>query len=108
MKTLTVGKEILDFKGNPIRLENEKDPITIKEVLLRSVGSCNFNEDGRNGKRNIIGRRLGEKLYLCQEPTIELEDSEFEMIKESLKVKIFSCLVMGPVEEEIERAEKEK
>lgn len=112
MKTLNIGKIILDYRGNPAMipgiLENTFEKATIQEVLVRLVGMYNFNEDGKNGKRNIIGRRLGEKLFVCKTPTIELEDIEFDMVKESLSLRIFTCLIMGPVEEEIERAEKER
>lgn len=107
MKTLFIGKEILDYRGKSLILPGENEPLTIREILLRAVGSHNFNPDGLNGKKNIMGWKLGEKLFDCKEPVIDLEDAEFEMVKESLSACIFSCLIMGPVEEEIERAEKE-
>ena len=104
MKNLNINTKLKNFNGAPVVIIND-EPINIKDALLQQVGAFNA---GKDGKKTIQAYSLGLKISQHTNDPLELEEAEFDLLKETLKVPAYSTIVMAPVLMEIERAENKE
>ena len=100
MKKLAISEEIKGFDGISIAFDNR--PITVRDVLMAHIGS----HAGNSGEEMIRIRNLGQRIFDCKKKSLEFEDADFAIIKQSLDKPQFSAIVMGPVWEMINNAKE--
>lgn len=104
MYTLEIGKEIKTFDGRTIITDSSMQPMTIKDIVLHYLGVYN----SQDGKRLIEAYRLGIRVADCREPTINIENQDFLLIKEAIQKPSHGALIAGQLQEAIEQAETTK
>ena len=112
MKILPLTKTINNFKGKPITQSTEEVdeknrplqiPMTLKDIYLHYLGIYS----SQKGKQVIAAYKLGIVISDCQDPTIQLENADFLLLKEATQTPQHGALVMGQLYEALEEAEKE-
>uniref|UniRef100_A0A6M3LIC5 Uncharacterized protein n=1 Tax=viral metagenome TaxID=1070528 RepID=A0A6M3LIC5_9ZZZZ len=116
MKYIEVMRIITTLKGEPMKLSIEvgqKEPtlMTVKEILLQYLGGFgSISVDGRpaqiEGKKQVMAYNISLALYRHKIDMFEVEDAEFELIKESLKVAVHGALILGQVRLALDEAEE--
>ena len=112
MKKFDVNKPINNLKGEPFKqpeiLEGkqvgEKDMV-VGDILIGYIGVFS----SKDGRENIIVRRMGEKIFDALESKddglCEFEDGDFTILLTKVLAadrQLFGALVMGPVFEYLE------
>lgn len=116
MKYIEVMRIITTLKGEPMKLsievgQTEPTLMTVKEILLQYLGGFgSISVDGRpaqiEGKKQVMAYNISLALYRHKIDMFEVEDAEFELIKESLKVSVHGALILGQVRLALDEAEE--
>jgi hypothetical protein len=101
MVKMQIGKELTTFEGKPIPADPTGKPMVIKDVLLHYLGTFN----SKNGKSMIEAYQLGVKIAAHAEPEIDLENAEFNVLKEATQNPQHGALIIGQLQAAIEEAE---
>ena len=104
MVSMSVGREIRTFDGRPLPVDVTGKPMLIKDVLLHYLGTFN----SKNGKSMIEAYKLGVKISDYSESEIQLENAEFNIIKEAIQNPVHGALIIGQLQEAIDAAEGTK
>lgn len=93
MKTIKQDTVLTGFDGKPLQLG--VGGMILKDVLLACLGRF-VTQDG---EKNVIARDMGCKLYNHSGSDFEVEDAQFEVIKEAVGQNSpqFTAVVMGLV-----------
>lgn len=108
MKTVKIGTALSTFAGTAMtdaQKEGEDKKVKVKDILVQYVGQL-FDND--NKEKVVLAYRLAQKIYDCEEDTIDLEDAEFKLVEEATdKPKMgHTPLIMGPVYLALEEAKE--
>ena len=98
-----LGKVMVTFDGRPIP-DFQGNPMSVRDVLLHYLGTYT----SKNGKNIIDAYQLGMKIAKHTEATIQLENAEFLILKESVQNPAHGALIMGQIAEVLDRAEETK
>jgi hypothetical protein len=102
MKSLKACDTINDLRGEPIMIDSE--PVRVKDILIQYL----IGYQGKEPKKIILSRKVAQKLFDHKVDKMDLEDAEFDLIKEAIKDPKHPAITMAPVLEAIEEAEKEE
>ena len=101
MKTVYLNELIRGFNGDGILVDGE--PMSVKDLLLQYVGTFTSN----NGAELILARRVGQKIYDAKED-IDLEETEWNIVKQAVSRPKHVALVMGAFLEFINRVDRDE
>ena len=104
MVTLELGKEMKTFDGKVLPGDATGKAMVLKDVVLHYLGTFN----SKNGASMIEAYRLGVKIAGHVEPEIQLENAEFNIIKEATQNPVHGALIIGQLQAVIEAAEATK
>ena len=104
MVKMEIGKGIRTFDGKPLPADVTGKPMVIKDVLLHYLGTFN----SKNGKSMIEAYQLGVKIAGHADPEIEIENAEFNILKEATQTPVHGALIIGQLNAVIEAAEAKK
>jgi hypothetical protein len=102
MKSLKIQDTILNFDRKPITTP-DKQILQIKDVIIQYLATFT----GKDGKKIMRARKLGQLIYDAEEDPIEIEDADLDLIEEAMQEPQHSAIALAPVYEEIEEAKKE-
>lgn len=108
---INLDQPILDFKGNPVLIENskDKDPLTLKSAFFTALSepALETNAQGQNVPEQLPADQKMRMYKLCNtiinggEVDLSVEDIAF--IKERVGKVFISPLVYGRVSEILEK-----
>lgn len=77
MKELNINQVIRDFKGNAIGI-SASEPMTVRDTIMQQLGVYRTQD----GKKVLEVYSLGMKVTNHKNDPLELEESEFNILKE--------------------------
>jgi hypothetical protein len=110
MKSLEINTPIKTFQGKEVQdgmKEGEDKIIRIKDLLIQYVGQL---FEGENKARVLLAYKIAQKIYNHEgDDKLELEDAEFKLVVDATnKPKMgHGPMILGPVLEALEQAEKD-
>jgi len=101
---MELGKQINTFDGKSLPADATGKPMVVKDVLLHYLGTFN----SKNGKSMIEAYQLGMKIAGHTEAEIQLENAEFNLVKEATQIPQHGALIIGQLQAVIDAAEVTK
>lgn len=100
MKYVNVGKEIMDYEGQPI--PGRDGTVKVKDIMNQYVAGYTKDNDP---DKMILAWRIGQKIYDATDE-VALEDAEFDLVKEAMKKPQHAAALFGPTYQELIVAEE--
>ena len=85
MKTLAIGRPLVNFQKKPLQdpaKEGDDKTIYLRDYLIQTVGTL-FQAE--NKERAILAYKVAQKLYDCNDLSVDLEDAEFKLVEDSVE-----------------------
>lgn len=99
MKKVDFFKKIIGLDGNPIKTREDGADAYLSEVLGNAMVMMKAEQDAC--RQHLIATTI----FLSNGP-IELEDADFNLVKNAIKKANFSCLIETQLTQSIKEAEK--
>lgn len=103
MKSLKVQDTILSFERKPIKTPDGQT-LQVKDVIVQYLATYT----GKDGKKIMRARNLGQLIFDAEEDPIEIEDADLDLIEEAMQEPQHSAIALAPVYEQIEEAKREQ
>ena len=108
MKTLKIDDPILSYEGKPFT-DNLRDgadkAIYFKDIFIQVLGPMFQARGAVDAEQIILAHKVGQKLFDCESESIELEDAEFNLLKEAAEspssIQRFPTTILAPVYERL-------
>lgn len=104
MKTLKINDPILSYDGEPFTdnlREGEDKRIYFKDIFVQVLGPMFQGDRSGNVEKVLLAYKIGQKLFDCEDESIQLEDAEFKLLKEAAEsqtaIQRFTTSILGPV-----------
>jgi hypothetical protein len=101
VKTINFNKAILSMDGNPMKKDADK-PLMMKDV----VGNTVCVSKARKPDEVVRQLNVGMEIYRST-GEIQLEDSDFKLVRDIISVSDLSTLVLGQIVKEMDNSEKQ-
>lgn len=108
MKSLSICVPICNFAGEPVKdnLQTREDKtVYMKDLLMQYVGQL-FGAN--NKEKALLAYRVAQKIYDHTEDPLELEDAEFAIVQEAVKVPKHGPMWIVPIYQALADAEKKE
>lgn len=96
MKTLEgLQEKILDVRGKPV-VDGAGEALTIGDALINVMATSQQSE----GKKILRAMRVAEKLFASPNNHVELEDAEYDLLKETVLAqgpRVYAVTAMAPL-----------
>lgn len=115
MKTLKINDPILSYDGEPLT-DNLRDGddkrILYKDMFIQVLGPMFQGRGAVDVEKVILAHKVGQKLFDCKDESIELEDAEFNLLKEAAEspssIQRFPTPILAPIYERLKATKDEE
>jgi hypothetical protein len=112
MKTLKIDDPVLSYDGTPFTdnlREGEDKTIRFKDIFIQVLGPMFQGKTG-SVERVILANKVGQKLFDCEDETIELEDAEFSVLNEAAEsqatIQRYHTNLLAPIYKRLKEVEE--
>jgi len=92
-----ITKHIVGFDGKPINDMANGQPVVVKNILLQYLAGYM----GQSTEDIFLAMKIGQRLYDWTEDIMDLEDTEYNLLKKTVAIPKHIALVMSKIYEAI-------